>query len=144
MCHSLVAYQERKDRVGEYRKVRFCDTCRPLARAESHKRIQEEKGNLVNDKVSKMTKAELLEHFSGNPYRFKVKVNNHAHYVWEKLDKSNVCYECGFQHIDVCHIKDVKDFGMDATIGEINAPENLIGLCPNHHWMFDRGLLEIK
>ena len=29
------------------------------------------------------------------------------------------------------------------TIEEINNINNLIGLCPNHHWEYDNGLLEL-
>ena len=54
------------------------------------------------------------------------------------------CAICGYdKHVEVAHIKAVAEFDDDATIGEINAITNLIGLCPNHHWEYDNGLLKI-
>lgn len=55
------------------------------------------------------------------------------------------CYVCGYSyHVDICHITDVKDFPTTATVGEINAPTNLVALCKNHHYEFDSGLLKIE
>jgi predicted restriction endonuclease len=68
-------------------------------------------------------------------------MTNNAQYVWKKLDRPQTCVLCGFQHIEISHIKDVKAFPMNALVSDINSPQNLIGLCPNHHWLLDRGLL---
>lgn len=55
------------------------------------------------------------------------------------------CVICGYdKHIEVAHIKSVSEFDDCATIDEINALDNLIGLCPNHHWEYDNGLLKLK
>lgn len=57
---------------------------------------------------------------------------------------SNKCSVCGYSnHVQVCHRKSVSSFKDSATIGEINNFGNLIGLCPNHHWEFDHGILVI-
>ena len=51
---------------------------------------------------------------------------------------------CGYdKHYEIAHIKPVSDFEDDALITEINSIDNLIALCPNHHWEFDNGLLNI-
>lgn len=48
------------------------------------------------------------------------------------------CEVCGYAaHVEICHIKPIKSFPPEATVNEINAPENLKFLCPNHHWEFD-------
>ena len=48
------------------------------------------------------------------------------------------CEVCGYSnHIEVCYIRPVSDFPLDAPLGEINDLSNLRGLCPNHHWEFD-------
>ena len=55
------------------------------------------------------------------------------------------CAECGYdKHIEVCHIKAISDFSDDASIENVNDLSNLVGLCPNHHWEFDNGLLEFN
>lgn len=53
------------------------------------------------------------------------------------------CEVCGYdKHVEVAHIVDIASFPDDATIREINSAENVRGLCPNHHWEFDNGILE--
>lgn len=68
----------------------------------------------------------------------------------QKLAKQNYfehnenprCIICGYsKHIEVAHIKAVSDFEDSATVREINSIDNLIGLCPNHHWEYDHGIL---
>lgn len=55
------------------------------------------------------------------------------------------CAECGYdKHIEVCHVKAIQDFEKTATIEDINDLSNLVGLCPNHHWEFDNGLLDFN
>lgn len=46
------------------------------------------------------------------------------------------------KHIEIAHIKAVSDFSDDSLISEINDKNNLVALCPNHHWEFDNGFLK--
>lgn len=63
-------------------------------------------------------------------------IRTHARSRIEMSDYS--CQECGYsKHVQVCHIKAVKDFGDSATLHQINHPDNLVKLCPNCHWEFD-------
>jgi hypothetical protein len=55
------------------------------------------------------------------------------------------CLVCGYDFVvEAAHIKAVKDFPAEATIKEINALENLLPLCPNHHLELDRGKLKLE
>ena len=55
------------------------------------------------------------------------------------------CEFCGYTtHVQVCHIRPVKDFPPSATLAEVNHRSNLVGLCPNHHWELDHGFLLIQ
>lgn len=48
------------------------------------------------------------------------------------------CKHCGYdKHIEICHIKPIKDFSEDSLISEVNHIDNLLPLCPNCHWEFD-------
>lgn len=59
-----------------------------------------------------------------------------------KIDR---CQNCLYhKHIEVCHIKPVRDFPPETLLSEINRAENLIGLCPNCHWEFDHGHLSLE
>lgn len=52
------------------------------------------------------------------------------------------CAICGYSnHIEICHVKSIKNFSDSSFVTEINDPKNLLPLCPNHHWEFDNGLL---
>lgn len=52
----------------------------------------------------------------------------------------NECFICGYNiHVEICHIKPIKEFTMDSLILEVNSPNNLVALCPNHHWEVDNG-----
>lgn len=54
------------------------------------------------------------------------------------------CINCGYsKHVEVCHIKPVSSFPKTAMLSEINSKDNLVILCPNCHWEFDHGLLQL-
>jgi len=54
------------------------------------------------------------------------------------------CAKCNYdKHIEICHIKDIKDFADDALISEINSPFNLVGLCRNCHWELHNNLISL-
>ena len=56
-----------------------------------------------------------------------------------------ICGECGYSlTVEVCHIRSISSFPDDAKLSEINTPENLVLLCPNHHWLRDNDSLEEK
>jgi predicted restriction endonuclease len=78
-------------------------------------------------------------------YKFRAVIRTHAHYIFHKNNPEKKCKVCGYdKYIEVCHIKSVSSFGDDALITDINAVDNLVGLCPNHHWEFDNGHLELE
>ncbi len=61
--------------------------------------------------------------------------------VYMDSGKPKICAICGYdKHVEICHIKPVRDF-IDEPIKVINSIDNLIALCPNHHWEFDSGFL---
>lgn len=93
--------------------------------------------------ILKITKNELLK-YRKNWQSVRGAIQKLARVIYLKSNKSKKCYVCGYdKHIDVAHIKPVSEFDGSATIKEINAIDNLIGLCPNHHWEYDHGLLKI-
>jgi len=71
-------------------------------------------------------------------------IQKHARLIYNSSDKAKACVVCGYdKHYDVAHITPVAQFSDTATISEINHIDNLIALCPNHHWEFDQGLLSL-
>lgn len=54
----------------------------------------------------------------------------------------NSCAICGYdKHIEIAHIKAINEFPPDTFISEINSEDNLMPLCPNHHWEVDHGII---
>lgn len=54
------------------------------------------------------------------------------------------CERCGYdKHVEVCHKRPLTSFPLETPISVVNAIENLVGLCPNCHWEFDHGLLQL-
>ena len=67
-----------------------------------------------------------------------------AQQIYLEANCNPKCAICGYSHhIEVAHIKAVSDFDDNVTIREIDSVDNLIGLCPNHHWEYDNGILEL-
>ncbi len=88
------------------------------------------------ERIDAMTLGELRETLG--THAFHAKVRGYA----RRIGVGQACLECGYSnHVVVCHIKPVSDFSMNATISEVNTEDNLVSLCPNHHWEFDHGLL---
>jgi hypothetical protein len=55
-----------------------------------------------------------------------------------------VCVVCPYKiHVELCHIKSISDFPLTAKLSEVNSNDNLVYLCPNHHWELDHGLLSL-
>src|SRR2546428_438122 len=85
---------------------------------------------------------------TGNKTKAEVTPNTisyNARHVFSKLGVySCQAPECAYTlHIEVCHRQAIYTFPKTALLKEINRPENLIGLCPNHHWEFDHKLLTL-
>ena len=61
--------------------------------------------------------------------------------------QEKVCKYCGNHEYDdileVHHLKSILDFDEHTKIYKINSDGNLVWLCPNHHAMLERGLIEL-
>ncbi len=54
------------------------------------------------------------------------------------------CWVCGYtDYVEICHIQPISSFDKNTLIREVNHPENLVALCPNHHWEFDHGRIQL-
>lgn len=77
-----------------------------------------------------------------------VKLNRIRSLARRKLELLKIkkeCQICKFDiHVEVCHIKPITSFSPDTLLGVVNSKDNLIYLCPNHHYMFDKGLINLQ
>jgi hypothetical protein len=71
-------------------------------------------------------------------------IQKNARIIYFNNRESPACEICGYtKHVEVAHRKSVSSFDDSCKICEINDPNNLIGFCPNHHWEFDNGILDV-
>jgi hypothetical protein len=121
-----------------YSQKIYCDSCREAKNIEAYKI----KGYSCV-KVELRTKGELFL-TRKNWQSARTAIRNHANTVLRQSTQKPECKVCGYaKHVEVCHIKSVSEFTDDSLIGEINALDNLVYLCPNHHWEFDNNGLDI-
>lgn len=89
------------------------------------------------------TKKELISNRK-NYQSYRSSIRRLAEVTYKNSGKPLKCFICGYdKHVEIAHIKAVSDFDNDALIKDINSKDNLIALCPNHHWEYDNGILKI-
>lgn len=117
-CSNKVAYQK-----GKY--------CRACINSKKH---------LHGKPIEQQTLNEIVKRKGSNRYDV---IRNHAAYLYRKNKENLKCANCTYdKHVEICHIKPIKDFSLTTTIKEINDSSNIVLLCPNCHWEFDKGLLK--
>lgn len=88
-----------------------------------------------------VTKKELFQrskHYQSARNTIRV----YAKRAYDKSDKPKCCAICQYTRCyEVSHLDSVASFPDDTTIGFINRLDNLVALCPTHHWEFDNGFL---
>ena len=115
LCNRVIRYK-RNEQTGKYHTRKFCTTC------------------LNNKRISSYTKEELRTRNKS----YRQWITRNARTIYTLSSKSLICAICGYSlHVDICHIVGVAKFADEVKISEINALDNLIALCPNHHREFD-------
>lgn len=136
-------------KCSEVRKKVFCGnscsaTFNNKLREKKEKKIKLKKEKKpIFDYLSGVKKKEFFE-IKGIYYKFRAVIRRHAHYIYHQNGGEKKCKICGYdKHVEVCHIKSVSSFNDNDLITDINSFNNLVGLCPNHHWEFDNGLTNL-
>lgn len=97
----------------------------------------------VPSSILSKTKGDLLSSRK-NYQSYRSSIRKLAELSYKNSGKPMACSVCGYdKHVEIAHIKAVSDFDDSATIAEINSVDNLIALCPNHHWEYDNGVLKL-
>ena len=112
--------------IESVRRVKRCEPCKHLSYSKA---------------IGSRTKGELFKSRS-NWQSARSSIVHHARKTFFLHNTDPCCKACGYSlHIEVAHIKAVSSFTDETLIKEINAPSNLVGLCPTHHWEFDNNFL---
>lgn len=97
--------------------------------------------SLLSETKNSLTKSARLS-YAGS---LSSKIREHSRAVYNRAKMPRACVVCSYnKHIEVAHIKPVSEFDNNETIAVINSLDNLVALCPNHHWEFDNGLIDTK
>ena len=121
-CHSC------NNNITKRKSGKFCSIC-----------ILENKH--IKNPITEKSIFEISKRKDAN--RFSV-VRHHARKLYKSLLLEPKCESCGYnKHVEVCHKKPISTFPENALIKEINEKDNILLLCPNCHWEFDHGMLEI-
>ena len=135
-CSNIISITNKK--ISEVKKKKFCNhTCaakyRNLTNSPKPSKIKKQK----ESNLFKITKGELFKN-SKNWQSARSTIQRMARKIFNESNKQKKCSKCEYSlHYEVCHIKPVSEFPDHETILEINKIENLIALCPNHHWEHD-------
>jgi len=77
-------------------------------------------------------------------YQMHAKIRCWARRLYGNYNKSLSCKICNYNlYCEVCHIKPVSQFKDSDNIYDVNHIDNLVVLCPNHHWEFDNGYISL-
>lgn len=126
------------------KKNNFCSTsCANRARYRI-KKVKVKPKKITNfEKLKTLSKGNVFEKYK-SWQTARSMIAKHARKVLHESHLDKKCHVCGYNlHVEVCHIRDVKDFPSSVKLEKINSLENLIYLCRNHHWELDNGHLTL-
>lgn len=137
-CHRVIMVGDGK--VSEARIKDFCNhRCFGDFKSKQPKKIKIKVYKIRTKMCDTVTKGYLFNQYDYPTARSIIQRDAHDYFCGTPS-----CKICGYdKHIEICHIIAVSKFNDDALIRDINASTNLVGLCPNHHWEFDNGLIKL-
>lgn len=76
-------------------------------------------------------------------YQISARIRELARKTYRSSDSPKCCVVCGYDnHYEVCHRKPISSFDASTPVSVVNDLNNLVALCPNHHWELDNGILD--
>jgi predicted HNH restriction endonuclease len=97
-----------------------------------------------SDKLSNRTLKDVIGNRLGTPNAY-VHVRQGARTAMKRSGITKKCYICSYdKHVEVCHRRPIHEFSLFILVKEINSLSNLVYLCPNCHWEFDHGMLDLN
>ena len=142
---SFLSRNENGRRIGRKRASKHCDRCGRKIYGRRNccdgclGKVKAKDGSYIA--IDILTKGDLITQDT-QAYR---RIREKARQVASELKLLNECAICEYNlHVECCHKRPIHEFGDDSPISEINDETNLIGLCPNCHWEFDNGHLDLS
>jgi hypothetical protein len=96
-----------------------------------------------NDELEEMLLRDVIYNNHHKSSAFAL-VRSRARSKAKKLGMTK-CPYCDYdKHVEIAHIKPISEFDLTTKLKIINNKNNIIPLCPNHHWEFDNKLIKLK
>lgn len=135
-------------------KIRICKQCK----TEYFYKRKSNSYNFCTECYSnnKIRISDYIKTLSIGEYRNKISVqgkhpswiNSHIRLFtrkWNEKLRVLPCQYCGYdKHVELCHIKPIISFPDESILGTVNGEDNILVLCPNHHWEFDNGYITLE
>lgn len=140
-CNNIIGVGD-NEKVSTIKLKNFCNrSCAATYNNKKFKKIKIKKCRTPS--LHNITKGELFSK-RRNWQSARSGIQRNARITYYKSAKNKCCYICGYdKHIEISHINSVNSFSNDVLISEINNINNLVALCPTHHWEFDNNILYI-
>ena len=133
-------------KVGRMPVLKKCICCNKNDTNSSSTRCQSCKGLIKTNTgiwvpLTLITKGEIAT----NDTQKHRRIRNHARSVARSHNLLSTCFECNYSiHVECAHRIAISSYPDSTLLITINDPKNLVGLCRNHHWEYDHGLLKLK
>lgn len=127
----------------------ICTRCKTITKSYRHTLCDLHHKEYMNNKFEVLKELTLQDYWSKDSLKNLHPSSKNAHIRAQARSNfkdliSKPCHNCGYdKHVELCHIKPIRDFLPTSKIKEVNSYDNLIQLCPNCHWEFDNGLITL-
>ena len=128
-----------RKRKAKLRKCRTCDTM--IGGTKYGQRIHcfeciNNKKHYKGTPLEIQTIEEVVRRAGSNRYD---NIRVHARALYKKELSNPCCEQCGYtKHVELCHKRAISDFEKTTLVIEVNKRSNIMFLCPNCHWEYDR------
>lgn len=127
------------------RKKKFCShTC--SSTFNNLKRPKKEKVVTIRKDAVDITKP-ISDFFYSPDGRTRANKFSYINFLARRIAKilfPRECKICGYtNHVEVHHIHSISSFSTDTPIGVVNSKDNLVYLCPNHHWEVEHNIIQL-
>lgn len=133
------------------RKItRICIKCDNLVKSYRHSRCELHHTEYMLTRFDAVKELTLKDYWSKDSLKNLHPSSKNAHIRAQARSNfkdltSKPCAKCGYnKHVELCHIKPIREFNENSKIKDINSYGNLIQLCPNCHWEFDNYLFKLE
>lgn len=115
--------------------------CRVCGIEVAHRRVLCDQHNPRTEITGQTTVSDIRKRAK---YQAHARIRQLARRAYRDYGLPLQCAVCDYSlHVEICHKLSISEFPATALVKEVNARDNLLCLCPNHHWEFDHGFLSL-